>query len=46
VLARLLELNKRRAEQEALAGAVANKPKKPGRRKPASKKGPELFQDG
>jgi len=39
VLARLLELNKRRAEQEALAGA-AGKPKKGGGRK-ATRQPPE-----
>ena len=33
VLARLLELNKQRAEQEALAGAAIAKPKKSGRKK-------------
>jgi hypothetical protein len=44
VLARLLELNKRRAEQEALAGATAHQPRKAGRRK-AGPKGekPGLF---
>jgi hypothetical protein len=44
VLARLLELNKRRAEQEALAGATANAPWKTGRRKAAPKDDrPGLF---
>jgi len=33
VLARLLELNKKRAEQEALAGAAATKPKKAARKR-------------
>jgi len=43
VLARLLELNKRRAEQEALAGAAANQ-KKPGRRKNKVKEeGKDMF---
>jgi hypothetical protein len=44
VLARLLELNKRRAEQEALAGTTANKPRKTGRRKPRpTPEAPRLF---
>src|SRR4051812_2511852 len=37
VLARLLELNKFRAEQEALAGVTANQPRKSSRRKTAPK---------
>jgi hypothetical protein len=50
VLARLLELNKRRAENEALAGAAADKPKKgSGKPRAARKrnppaKGPSLFE--
>jgi hypothetical protein len=44
VLARLLELNKRRAEQEALAGPTANAPRKSGRRKsPPKDEKPGLF---
>jgi hypothetical protein len=44
VLARLLELNKQRAEQEALAGA-ADKPKKRSNKKAARQppQPPELF---
>ncbi|MGH7173121.1 MAG: hypothetical protein ACRELF_00095 [Gemmataceae bacterium] len=42
MLARLLELNKQRAEQEALAGS-AEKPKKAGSRKPPALEGPGLF---
>jgi hypothetical protein len=33
VLAKLLDLNKRRAEQEALAGTTVNVPRKTARRK-------------
>ena len=45
VLARLLELNKQRAEQERLAGA-AEKPKKAAGRKTKKKEeGPTLFKD-
>jgi hypothetical protein len=48
VLARLLELNKRRAEQEALAGATAGGKAKKGGRSGAKKKGgareSELFE--
>jgi hypothetical protein len=44
VLARLLELNKQRAEQEALAGTAANALRKTGRRRAAPKDdGPRLF---
>src|SRR5205807_8983772 len=44
VLARLLELNKCRAEREALAGTTANAPRKTGRRKPAPRDDrPGLF---
>jgi hypothetical protein len=43
VLARLLELNKQRAEQEQRSGAAADKTKGRRRRKPATQDGPGLF---
>jgi hypothetical protein len=43
VLARLLELNKERADQERLAGAPGSSGKRRGRRRSAAEKGPGLF---
>jgi hypothetical protein len=45
VLARLLELNKQRAEQEALAGAVAVKKQKQLAKRGRQKKGDEQNRD-
>jgi hypothetical protein len=45
VLARLLELNKQRAEEERLSGAAAEKAKPSGRRTRKGKQGPELYPE-